>query len=136
MSSIAIAFWPVNKTEGLEFWTFSKNHGELYQQLSADYNDQARTEGRLPVNVFVIDLAASVRRTLSGFWSGTPLADLIEVERRGMPSFVSGPIEDVGFVDLTDRLKREEFSPGVSIYDSLNTPSSVSYTHLTLPTKA
>ncbi len=123
VSSIAIAFWPVNKTEGLEFWTFSKNHGELYQQLSADYNDQARTEGRLPVNVFVIDLAASVRRTLSGFWSGTPLADLIEVERRGMPSFVSGPIEDVGFVDLTDRLKREEFSPGVSIYDSLNTPS-------------
>lgn len=123
LSSIAIAVWPVNKSDGLELWTFAKNHGQLYQRLSSDYNAKARADGRMPVNVFVIDGAALNRRTLSGFWSGTPLADLIEIERSAMPSFVSGPIEDVGFVDLTERLKTEEFSPGVSIYDSLNVPS-------------
>ena len=123
LSSIAILLWPVTKTEGLEYWTFSKNHGRLYQKLSRSYNAEARTEGRMPVDFFVIDQSALARRTLSGFWSGTPLADLIEVERATMPSFVSGPLEDVGFVDLTERLKTEEFTPGVSIYDSLNTPS-------------
>ncbi|MEE9403893.1 MAG: extracellular solute-binding protein [Algisphaera sp.] len=123
LSSIAVAVWPIRQVTGLELWTFAKAHGTLYQQLSVDYNQQAQADGRMPVNVFVIDGSAMTRRTLSGFWSGTPLADLIEVERTAMPGYVSGPLEDVGFVDLTDRLKSEELSPGVSIYDSLNTPS-------------
>jgi len=123
LSSLAIAVWPVKKVEGLELWTFAKNHGQLYQQLSVGYNEEARAEGREPVNVFVIDGAALTRRTLSGFWSGTPLADLIEVERNAMPGYVKGPIDDVGFIDLTDRLHGEEIAPGVSIYEGLNEPS-------------
>ncbi len=123
VSSIAVAVWPVSKVEGLEYWTFSKNHGLLYQQLSVDYNAKAEAEGREPLNVFVIEFAALTRRTLSGFWSGTPVADLVEVERRTMPGFVKGPLKDVGFVDLTDRLHSEELTPGVSIYDSINAPS-------------
>jgi len=123
LSSIAVLVWPVNKLEGLEYWTFAKNHGQLYQQLSIDYNEQAVADGRDPINVFVIEFAALSRRTLSGFWSGTPLADLIKVERGAMPGYVKGPLKDVGFVDLTDRLHAEEISPGVSIYDGLNTPS-------------
>lgn len=95
------------KAEGLELWTFARNHGELYQQLSVDYNKEAVADGREPVNVFVIDGAALSRRTLSGFWSGTPLADLIEVERNMMSQFVSGPLEHVGFTDLTDIIAEE-----------------------------
>ena len=128
LSSIALAVWPVDKPEGLQYWTFSKNHGRLYQKLSRSYNAEAKADGRMPVSVFVIDQSALARRTLSGFWSGTPLADLIEVERAQMPNYVSGPLEDVGFVDLTERLKTEEFTPGVSIYDSLNTPSFAPWT--------
>ena len=123
LSSVAVWVWPVSKPEGLAYWTFAKDHGRLYQRLSVDYNQTARARGRDPVNVFVIEYEALTRRTLSGFWSGTPLADLIEVERDAMPSYVKGPLEDVGFVDLTDRLHAEELRPGVSIYEGLNAPS-------------
>lgn len=103
------------KAEGLELWTFARNHGQLYQQLSTEYNEKAIAEGREPVNVFVIDGAALTRRTLSGFWSGTPLADLIEVERNMMTQFVSGPLEDVGFVDLTDIIAKEGLDKKVNL---------------------
>jgi arabinosaccharide transport system substrate-binding protein len=105
------------KPEGLEFWTFAKNHGQLYQQIAKDFNRQAEAEGRLPVHFFTIDGPALQRRTLSGFWSGTPLADLIEVERNMMTQFVSGPLEDVGFVDLTDRIVAE------GLDETINAPS-------------
>ena len=107
VSSLAVGFTDDPETEGLEMWTFSRNHGQLYQRLAEDYNRQARAQQRPPVNFFVIDGAALSRRTLSGFWSGTPLADLIEVERAVMPQFVSGPLEDIGFTDLTDLVRRE-----------------------------
>lgn len=118
-STIAVIVWGAldRKAPGLEFWTFAKNHGQLYLQISGDYNTQAEAEGRLPVNFFVIDGAALQRRTLSGFWSGTPLADLIEVERNMMTQFVSGPLEDVGFVDLTDRIRAE------GLDEAINRPS-------------
>lgn len=123
VSTVAVAFWPVEQREGMDLWTFAQNHGDLYKRLSVDYNKQAVAEGRPPVNVFVLDQNALMRRTISGFWSGTPLADLIEVQRMNLSRFVSGPIEDVGFTDLTDRLREEgldkkinapSFSPWIS----------------------
>jgi len=117
VSTVTVAVWPIEKKEGLELWTYAANHGELYQQLSVEYNKQAIADGRDPVNVFVIDGSALSRRTLSGFWAGTPLADLIEVNREMMPQFVSGPLEDVGFTDLTDRIIAE------GLDKTLNAPS-------------
>ncbi|MEM7576695.1 MAG: ABC transporter substrate-binding protein [Planctomycetota bacterium] len=105
------------KPEGLELWTFAKNHGRLYQRISREYNETAESRGKQPVNVFVIDNTALSRRTLSGFLSGTPLADLIEIERGAMSQYVAGPLEDVGFTDLTDRLKSE------GLLEAINTPS-------------
>ncbi|MEZ6190596.1 MAG: extracellular solute-binding protein [Phycisphaerales bacterium] len=118
ISSVVFVAWPIQKQPGLEFWTFSKNHAKMYAQQIEIWNKQADAVGGQPrVNLFVIQMTALVRRTLSAFWSDTPVADIIEVEGNTIGRFVAGPIEDVGFVDLTDRLHEE------GIYDQINPPS-------------
>lgn len=117
VSTLGVIFWPIPRIEGIKFWTFTRIHGEMYQELALDYSEAAVANGKEPLNVFVLDGAALSRRTLSGFWSGTPLADLIEVERNMMTQFVSGPLEHVGFTDLTDRIKAE------GLDELINTPS-------------
>jgi len=117
VSTITVLVWPIRNIEGLELWTFARNHSDLYQELAVDYNQQAEAEGREPLNVFLVDGAALTRRTLSGFWSNTPVADLIEVERGAISNYVSGPLEDIGFTDLTDRIDQE------GLRDTINAPS-------------
>ncbi len=118
VSTVVVLVWPIEKRQGLEFWTFSKTHSQMYAEQLKTWNAQADAEGAHPrVNLFVIDMTALVRRTLSSFWADTPVADMIEVEGNTIGRYVAGPLEDVGFVDLTDLLQEE------GIYDLVNPPS-------------
>jgi len=54
---------------------------------------------------------------LSGFLSGTPVADLIEVDESVFPQAFLGPVEQIGFLDITDRLHSE------GLYEQINEPS-------------
>jgi arabinosaccharide transport system substrate-binding protein len=54
---------------------------------------------------------------MSGFLSNTPLADMMEIERSQIGQFFSGPVNDIGFTDLTDRLHKE------GLDTALNEPS-------------
>ncbi len=122
ISTITVLVWPIRNVEGIELWTFARNHGELYKELAVDYNIQAEAEGREPLNVLIVDGAALTRRTQSGFWSNTPVADLIEVERGVISNYVSGPVENIGFTDLTDLLEAE------GLLDAINAPSFAPWT--------
>ncbi len=118
VSSVLTFVMPVNKREGLEFWTFARNHTLMYDPLIREWNQQAKGKSELlPMSIFTLEGMALQRRVQSGFWADTPLADLIEVEGSMFSKFVSGPLEDVGFVDLTDRLHSD------GIYASINPPS-------------
>lgn len=104
---------PARDRSGLEMWTFARAHHAMYEPVLA-----ARTAaGAEPVNLYLLGLAALERRMLGGFLSGTSVADLIEAERGAACRAFVGPIEDVGFVDLTDRLREE------GLLDDLNGPS-------------
>jgi len=99
---------------GIQFWVFAKQHADAYRPLIEEWNSQQHS---LPVNLQLIDYQAMERRMLSGFMSGTPVADLIEVERHMIGRVFSGPLEAVGFVDLTQYLERE------GLMDKINRPS-------------
>lgn len=88
---------------GREFWLFSRTHEVLYRPEIAQWN-----AGHAPP-VVMTQLSSVVleRRLQSAFFSGTPAAALVEVERRFVPRLFSGPLEDVGFDDLTDRIRAE-----------------------------
>jgi arabinosaccharide transport system substrate-binding protein len=117
-SSLAVALWPVPKRSGIEMWTFARAHAPIYQPAIAQWNDTHFP----PVHLFTISEEALANRMMSGFLSHTPVADLIEVERTVIGRVFAGPLADVGFVDLTERIKKE------GGFDELNEPSFSAWT--------
>ncbi|MCU0792598.1 MAG: extracellular solute-binding protein [Opitutaceae bacterium] len=107
---------PASRPEGLVFWLFSRSHQEAYQPVLKKWN-AARPTPASTVTDLLLDGGALERRLLSGFMSGTPVADLVELERGMAGRAFSGPVEDIGFVDLTERLREE------GLMDTINAPS-------------
>jgi len=68
----------------------------------------------MQVQVSVLGIQAIEQRMLSSFLSGTPSAELLEVERRIAARAFAGPVEAVGLVDLTDRLRRDGLLEGMN----------------------
>lgn len=113
LASLYVLARPREAAAGLDLWTFGRPHLVAYQPIIRSWNADAD----LPVRATLLDYPALERRVLSGFLSGTPLADLVEVERGIAARTFAGPLDAVGFVDLTDRLREE------GLLDEINAPS-------------
>lgn len=83
--------------------TFAPQHAEMYRRLLPEFE---RTHG-VRVEVQVLNWEALKGRLRNALLSGTDVPDLVELSDDAMGFFTSGPLEDVGFVDLTDRLRAE-----------------------------
>lgn len=120
LSTLYVLQRPARRYEGLIFWTAARAHTPAYAPLIEQWN-RSRPPARR-VNMLLLDSGALERRMLSGFLSGTPVSDLIEVERNVAGRAFTGPVEDVGFIDLTDRLRDE------GLLDKINAPSFGAWT--------
>ena len=103
-SSIAIALLPVHQPTGLQAWAFDQGHVDVYDRLTPSWNAAHPTH---PLNVTLLLGPALQTRMMSGFYANTPVADLLEIERMQAGPVFAGPLADIGFVDLTDRLRNE-----------------------------
>jgi arabinosaccharide transport system substrate-binding protein len=103
-SSAGIAFIRVPPARGIQFWTFATIHVPFYQSVVADWNRQHPDKR---VELTLVNEDTLQQRMMSSFFSGTPIADVMEVERTIIGPAFSGPLDRVGFVDLNDRLKRQ-----------------------------
>ncbi|KXU34294.1 hypothetical protein AXK12_07380 [Cephaloticoccus capnophilus] len=119
VTSVIVALTPSEKREGLPFWTMRIRHYEAYEPKVAEWNAR-HPEKR--VDMQLLHQSAFERRMLSGFLSGTPVADLLEVSSIVSPKAFLGPLDQVGFLDLTDRLHAE------GVYDQFNEASFAPYT--------
>jgi arabinosaccharide transport system substrate-binding protein len=120
ISAILLVLWPIPRKEGLVFWIFAKSHQRLYDPMTAAWNTT-----RPPVetvHIVLLSAGALQRRLLSGFLSGTPLPDLVETYVQIVTQAFMGPLEDVGFVDLTDIVRTE------GIDAQINAPSFAPWT--------
>ena len=106
---------------GMRLWLFAKTHKEVYVDVASQWNREQPTSVT-QVDTLLIDGMALERRLLSAFMSGTPVADLVETERSVAAKTFTGPLEDIGFVDLTDRLREE------GLMDAINAPSFAPWT--------
>ncbi|KXU34164.1 hypothetical protein AXK12_07740 [Cephaloticoccus capnophilus] len=114
LSSLVVILLPVEKPEGIQYWVFSSHHGEARVEDIAEWN---RSHPDKPVVMKLMHMAAIERGMLSGFLSGTPLADIIESNHDVYPKAFLGPLDQIGFLDLTDRLHDE------GLYEQFNAPS-------------
>lgn len=98
-----LATHPVaEKHATLRLWTFAKTHYDAYLQAAPAF--EANHPG-VTVDVQLVSGQAVTSRLQAAFWADLDVPDLVEVEISSAGSFFRGPLEDVGFVDLTDRLK-------------------------------
>ena len=111
VSTVLVALLPVRPRRGLQMWVFDGNHAKIEGALAEDWN---RAHPQTPVQINLLTGATIQTRMLSGFYSDTPVADLIEVERSMIGQVFAGPVADIGFVDLTEKLARETLRTGIN----------------------
>jgi arabinosaccharide transport system substrate-binding protein len=111
--------WPVPVPPGRDFWMFSPPNTQHYRAVLDRWNT-AHPEAR--VNLVQIHFQALERRLIAAFTSDAPVADLVETERLMMARTFAGPVDAIGFVDLTERLRRE------GLFDQINAPSFTAWT--------
>lgn len=116
VSSIVYLSWPVPRRTGREFWLFSPPNLGHYQSAAARWNER-HVDPADHLNLVLIHYQAMERRLVAAFTAGAPVADLVETESMLMARVFEGPLNDIGFVDLTDRLQAE------GLFEQINTPS-------------
>lgn len=117
--TVVVIVLPIQKQSGFPMWTFVQTHFDSYERLLGGWN---RAHPQEQFDIQLLQGSALESRMLSGFLAGTPVADVIEAERSIAAKAFLGPLQDIGFVDLTSRLHAE------GIYDQINTPSFSPYT--------
>src|SRR5262245_19570372 len=91
------------KTATLTYWTFANTHYDAYLQAAPSF--EAAHPG-VKVDVQLVSGEAVTSRLQAAFWADLDVPDLVEVEIGSAGSFFRGPLADVGFVDLTERIHR------------------------------
>src|SRR5690606_15968450 len=121
VSSLIYLLWPVPERQGRDLWLFSPPNAPPYEAAATTWN-AAHPEPRDHLRVSLIQYQALERRLVAAFTAGAPVADLVETESQAMARAFAGPVEDVGFVDLTERLERE------GLFERINRPSFALWT--------
>ena len=88
--------------ETLTVASFAKFHLLSYQPLVERF--EAEHPG-VRVKLELVEARSLFQRIFASFMADIPGADIVEIEISYVGRFFSGPLEEVGFVDLTDRLR-------------------------------
>jgi arabinosaccharide transport system substrate-binding protein len=106
LSGLFLALRPVpKKTARLTFWTFADTHADAYRKALPAFEEAQRQKGReVKVDIQLVTGEAVNRRLQAAFLTDLDVPDLVEVEISWAGSFFRGPLKDVGFLDLTDRI--------------------------------
>ncbi|MGC9450329.1 MAG: ABC transporter substrate-binding protein [Oceanipulchritudo sp.] len=119
VSTVYILLRSDKEPEGRVMWTFVRQRPAVYRELI----EKMDLKGEDRMRVELVEYSALRRRLQSGFFSGTPLADVVEVERTMASATWRGPLEAVGFVDLTERIREE------GLLERINRPSFSPWTN-------
>ncbi|TVR52172.1 MAG: extracellular solute-binding protein [Puniceicoccaceae bacterium] len=87
----------------LIFATFAQNHYEVYREVIPEFEKKHGVR----VQLQLVSIRALQSRLQSALLAGTDVPDLVELVNPSMGYFTQGPLEDVGFIDLTDRIFAE-----------------------------
>jgi arabinosaccharide transport system substrate-binding protein len=91
------------KRPDLVFVVFAPRHYEAYQKLIPQFEKSHNCK----VQLQQVDQRGLQTRLQSALLADTEVPDMVEILNPFMGAFMKGPLKDVGFVDLTDRVKAE-----------------------------
>lgn len=105
LSSLGMWLNPGTDWPGRKYWVFAEPHAQMYEPVVRAWNQRHQPSDQ--VGMAVLSVPAMERRLLSGFLADTPVPDLCEAEVSMAAKFFAGPLQAIGLVDLTDRLRQE-----------------------------
>jgi len=114
VTSVLVWWLPADEPRGIQFWVFHRAYRDTYMGKIDEWN---RTQPETPFAVTLLASSPLERRILSGFLAGTPVADLIALHNAIIPKVFLGPVDQIGLLDITDRLHSE------GLYERINEPS-------------
>jgi len=114
VSATLVVLIPYREPKGIPFWVFTGTHYATYAKPILRWNE-AHPES--PFEMSILHAHSIEQRMLNGFLTGTPIADLLETHEVIYPKAYLGPIEQIGFLDVTDRIHAE------GLYEQFNEPS-------------
>jgi len=120
-SSVLVALIPHREPEGITFWTFATVLRDAYIEPIAQWNEEHPPESRFTMTMLHPNVVE--HRMISGFLSGTPVADLLETHEWMYPRIYRGPLDQIGFLDVTDRLHEE------GLYEQYDRTTLLQHTH-------
>src|SRR5687768_7243572 len=91
---------PGERRPDLVFATFVKEHADAYRPAILEFEKQHNVK----VQVQVVDQAALQGRLQASMQAGADVPDMCELMFGTLGVFTKGPLEDVGFIDLTERV--------------------------------
>lgn len=105
LSALALAiFGPrAGGKADLTFTLFHQKHLDAYLPVIEKFE----REHGVKVQVQLVDVRALPYRIKNAYMSGVGMPDLVELESSTFGFFTKGPLEDMAFLDLTDRLAAE-----------------------------
>jgi arabinosaccharide transport system substrate-binding protein len=89
----------------LTFAFSAPNHVPFYARVAPEFEKQHHVK----VGLQLVNSRALQTRLQNAMLAGTEVPDLVELQEFALAFFTRGPLSDVGFVDLTDRLEREGY---------------------------
>ncbi|KXU35166.1 hypothetical protein AXK11_07435 [Cephaloticoccus primus] len=113
-TTVAVALIPVREPKGIQFWCVAFQQRDSYVDKIEAWN---REHPESPFVMTLLHDRSLEQRMLSGFLSGTPVADLLEMHEGVFPKAFLGPVDQIGFLDITERLHAE------GLYEQINEPS-------------
>jgi arabinosaccharide transport system substrate-binding protein len=84
----------------LVFAVFSKEHRAAYEKIIPEFE----AKHGVHVQIQLIDIRAMQSRLQAALLSGAEVPDVVELIEPSIGYFTRGPLADVGFVDLTERV--------------------------------
>lgn len=95
---------PPRKTATLTYWTFAKPHYESYQKLIPEFEKE---HPGVTVDLQLVSGTGLPQRLQAAFQADLDVPDMVEIEISSAGSFFRGPLNHIGFADLTDRIQRD-----------------------------
>lgn len=101
---------PPRRTATLVFWTFARQHYDAYVKAIPSF--EAEHPG-VTVQLQLVSNTALASRLQAAMLADLDVPDMVEIEISSAGTFFRGPLKDVGFLDLTDRIHKSGLWDGM-----------------------
>jgi arabinosaccharide transport system substrate-binding protein len=92
-----------NSTKTITFWVFAPEHVDAYKSAFPAFE---KKHPGIKIDLQQVTWNVVTQRLQAAVWSGVALPDVVEIPIDSAGAYFRGPVEDVGFVDLTERIKK------------------------------